>query len=213
MLNTRTVKLSSNQSPNDLSRTQKIPLFPLQTVLFPGGPLPLRIFEPRYLDMISDCLKNDIGIGVVLIKDGKEVGTAAQTHNIGTISNITYWNKRSDGILGVTVRGEQRFQIINKYVEHSQLVVAEVELIPNEPECKISIEFEPLVVLLHNIIDQLKPPYTTMPTRFEDAGWVGARLVEFLPMELDQKQDFLKLEDPIERLDGLRLRLANMEIW
>ncbi len=78
--------------------TQRIPLFPLQTVLFPGGPLPLRIFEPRYLDMISDCMKKNIGIGVVLIRDGQEVGAAAETHNVGTVCKITYWNKRNDGV-------------------------------------------------------------------------------------------------------------------
>ena len=69
-----------------------IPLFPLNTVLFPQGVLPLRIFEPRYLDMISDCLKNNTGIGVVLIREGKEVGSAASTYDVGTMSEIHYWH-------------------------------------------------------------------------------------------------------------------------
>ncbi len=193
--------------------TQKIPLFPLQTVLFPGGPLPLRIFEPRYLDMVSDCMKNDIGIGVVLIRDGLEVGKAAQTHSVGTVSKITYWNKRNDGVLGVTVRGEQRFKIISHHVEHSQLVVAEVDLIPNDPITPIPIQYKPMISLLHQIIDQLEPPYTTMPTNYDDAGWVGSRLVELLPMELQQKQDYLKLHDPLERLESLSESLERMEVW
>ncbi len=193
--------------------TAKIPLFPLQTVLFPGGPLPLRIFEPRYLDMISDCMKNDIGIGVVLIRDGQEVGKAAQTHNTGTLSKITYWNKRNDGVLGVTVRGEQRFNIVSQYVEHSQLVMAEVELIPNDPETPIPNQYKPMISLLHQIIDQLDPPYTTMPTNYDDAAWVGARLVELLPMELQLKQGYLKLHDPIQRLESLSESLEKMEVW
>jgi len=193
--------------------TQKIPLFPLQTVLFPGGPLPLRIFEPRYLDMVSNCMKNDIGIGVVLIRNGNEVGQAAQTHKIGTMSRITYWNKRNDGILGVTVRGEQRFSIISHHVEQSQLVMAEVELIPNEPVTEIPNQYKPMISLLHQIIDQLDPPYTTMPMNYDDAGWVGSRLVELLPMELQLKQGYLKLDDPIARLESLSESLESMEVW
>jgi len=193
--------------------TQKIPLFPLQAVLFPGGPLPLKIFEPRYLDMISDCLKNDIGIGIVLIREGQEVGKAAKTYKTGTVCKITYWNKRSDGVLGVTVRGEQRFSIVSHYVDKSQLVTAEVELIPNDPEMPIPNQYKPMISLLHQIIDQLEPPYTTMPTNYDDAGWVSARLVELLPMELQLKQDYLKLGDPIARLESLSESLEQMEVW
>ena len=193
--------------------TQKIPLFPLQTVLFPGGPLPLRIFEPRYLDMVSDCMKNDIGIGVVLIRDVQEIGKAAETYDVGTLCKITYWNKRNDGVLGVTVRGQQRFKILSHHIEHSQLVMAEVELIPNDPETPIPNQYKPMISLLHQIIDQLEPPYTTMPTNFDDAGWVGSRLVELLPMELPIKQGYLKLHDPIARLESISESLDKMEVW
>ena len=78
----------------------QVPLFPLNTVMFPGGVLPLRIFEPRYLDMVSDCMRGDVPIGVVLIRDGLEVGRAAQTYDVGTLGVISYWNRRSDGLLG-----------------------------------------------------------------------------------------------------------------
>ena len=110
-----------------------IPLFPLNTVLFPGGPLPLRVFEPRYLDMVSRCLKTNTAIGICLIQDGNETGEAAQTYDVGTLGHITYWQKRSDGLLGITVRGEQRFRICSRNVEPSQLIVAEVEPLPNDP--------------------------------------------------------------------------------
>ncbi|MDH5407625.1 MAG: LON peptidase substrate-binding domain-containing protein [Gammaproteobacteria bacterium] len=184
-----------------------IPLFPLNTVLFPGGVLPLRIFEPRYLDMVSNCLKNNLGIGVILIKEGSETGSAAEVYDVGTLTNICYWNKRPDGLLGITLRGEQRFKILSQQVEPSQLITAEIELLPEEDEASIDEEFEPMVDLLHQIINQLEPPYTTMPTHFDNAGWVSSRLIELLPLDLCEKQNFLKIENPYERLSQLSTRL------
>ena len=189
-----------------------IPLFPLNTVLFPGGPLPLRIFEPRYLDMVSECMRHDTGIGVALIEDGSEVGSAARTYQTGTMGHIGYWNKRSDGLLGVTIVGDQRFRIIEQFVEPSQLVMAEIELIPNETEQPLPEEFEPLAELLERIILQLSPPYTTMKKHMQDASWVSARLTELLPMELVKKQSLLELLDPIERLSTIFDSLHEIEL-
>ncbi len=201
-----------NQTLATVTR-QTVPLFPLNTVLFPDGPLPLRIFEPRYLDMVSRCLKTNTGIGICLIEDGAEVGAAAKTYDIGTLSNITYWHRRPDGLLGITVRGVERFRIVSRSVERSQLILAEVETIPNEPSVPLPHQFQPLADLLHSIIHQLDAPYTTMPMRFDEASWVGGRLVELLPLRLSQKQYFLQLEDPLERLDRLRAVLDDMDLW
>ena len=177
-----------------------IPLFPLNTVLFPGGVLPLRVFEPRYLDMVSNRLRTETGIGVILIKQGSEVGKAAEPHDMGTMTSICYWNKRKDGLLGVTLRGEQRFKLISHQVESNQLLMAEVELLPDEAQVPLTDEYQHAVELLRQIITQLEPPYTTMPTQYDDAGWVSARLVELLPLQLSEKQWFLQLQDPFERL-------------
>src|SRR5512139_2924175 len=95
----------------------RIPLFPLHTVLFPGGPLALRIFEPRYLDMISRVMKEERRFGICLIQEGEEVGDAAQPHTIGTLGRISYFNRRSDGLLGITVQGEQRFRILKTEIQ------------------------------------------------------------------------------------------------
>ncbi len=190
----------------------EIPLFPLNTVLFPSGPLPLRVFEPRYLDMVSDCLKHETGIGIVLIKDGSEVGGVASTYDFGTVGHIGYWHRRSDGLLGVTVVGDQRFRILNREVQPSGLLVAEVELIDNEPTAELPEEFEPLSDLLDQILRQFVPPDTTMPTNFEDASWVGGRLCELLPMQLVQKQNLLKLNDPVERLERLYDMLHELDV-
>ena len=123
-------------------------MFPLSAVLFPGGVLPLRIFEPRYLDMVSECLRTDSGIGVVLIRDGREVGEVADTYEVGTLCHIRYWHKRPDGLLGVTLQGEQCFRVISKEVRANQLIIAEAELIPESPVIPVTESHQQLVDLL-----------------------------------------------------------------
>ncbi len=180
-----------------------IPLFPLHTVLFPGGPLALRIFETRYLDMVSRCLREDSGFGVVLIRDGNEVGGVPEVYDVGTMGHISYWEKRGDGLLGITLRGEQRFRILEQKVEANQLMVAEVELLPNEPAVAVPVEYEALVTMLLKMVDELGHPYVTLPKAYDDSAWVGARLTELLPLELVQKQRLLQLNDPLERLERI----------
>lgn len=190
----------------------KIPLFPLNAVLFPGGVLPLKIFEPRYLDMVSNCMKSESGIGVVLIESGNEAGEAAKAHEYGTLSNISYWHKRTDGMLGITLAGEQRFRILATEVKANQLTFAEVELLSgfeNAIECKDS---ELLVNLLKQIIAQLEPPYTTMEKFYDDLDWVSARLIELLPLSLQEKQKMLLMGNVNERIDCLHPLLVSMEM-
>lgn len=188
-----------------------VPLFPLHTVLFPGGVLPLRIFEPRYLDMVSDCLRHDTGIGVVLIKEGTETGKAADSYETGTLSGISYWHKRSDGILGVTLKGRQRFRILSRTVQKNQLVMAEIELLPEIKTTELPAGYEHLVLLLQQIISQLEPPFTTMETRYDCAEWVGARLVELLPLQLKDKQALLQMDDCLQRFERIEDLLSKMD--
>lgn len=180
-----------------------LPLFPLHSVLFPGGPLVLRIFEPRYLDMISRCLKEESGFGVCLIKEGSEVGKAAEVYPVGTLGRITYWHQRPDGLLGVTLTGEQRFHILQQRVEPNQLLIAEVELLPNDPPHPVPEAYQGLVVMLKRIIGELEHPYIHLPKQYDDAGWVSARLVELLPLEYRYKQRLLQEHDPLQRLEVL----------
>lgn len=189
-----------------------IPLFPLNAVLFPGGVLPLRVFEPRYLDMVSECLKTDSGIGVVLIRNGREVGELAETYDVGTLSNIRYWHKRPDGLLGVTLQGEQRFRIVSTDVRPNQLIIAEVELLAEPPFIPVTEAHQQLVDMLKQIIDQLEPPYTTLTPEYEDASWVSARLVELLPIDMSDKQELLVTEDAAQRLDAITAILHKMDI-
>ena len=110
--------------------TLSIPLFPLNAVLFPGGPLSLRIFEPRYLDMVSHCLKTDSAFGVCLIQDGKEAGPAAVPHSIGTLARIIDWDKLPEGLLGIVVLGSHRFVIESTEIGNNQLVSGTVKVLP-----------------------------------------------------------------------------------
>lgn len=189
----------------------RIPLFPLNTVLFPGGVLPLRIFEPRYLDMISTCMRSSTPFGVALIREGSETGKAAMTYDLGTLVNIDYFHTLNDGVLGITARGQERFRIHRRSVQADQLVIAEVETLTNEPVAELPTHFRPLAEMLSGIMQQLGQPYMKLTPSFDDASWVGARLTELLPIGLDQKQYFLLLDDPIQRLERLEEVLKTLE--
>lgn len=192
--------------------TLSIPLFPLHTVLFPNGTLPLRIFEPRYLDMISNCMKGGNGFGVCLIKEGSEVGKAAETYETGTLSEISYFNVDANGMLCITAQGTQRFHILSRAIQPNQLTVADVELLPNEPSHDIPREFLPAVDILRNLLDQLGYPFAKLEKHYDDASWVGSRLAELLPLRLEHKQYLLQLDDPVQRLDRLWQLMEELEL-
>ena len=188
--------------------SERLPLFPLHTVLFPGGVLPLRIFEPRYLDMVSDCLRNDSGFGVCLIRAGREVGAAAETFAIGTLARIQDWDRTPAGLLAITARGERRFHIIAREVREDRLAVAQVEFLEEPLPCALPLQHAPLARLLEHLLDDLDPPYKNLPRALDDADWVGARLTELLPMDLQEKQALLEQGDPLLRLTTLAARLG-----
>ena len=181
----------------------KIPLFPLHTVLYPGGPLPLRIFEPRYLDMISKCIKNDSLFGVLLIKTGGEAGPAT-TYDIGTLARITDWYQGSDGLLGITAVGEQRFRLLSSSREPDGLNIGDIELIPTGITRTLPDEYRPLANILSGVLEDLGRLYETLDKKYDDAGWVGYRFAEILPITPEQKQNCLEADDPVGRLEMMR---------
>ena len=181
----------------------KIPLFPLHTVLFPGGPLPLRIFEPRYLDMISACLKNDSSFGIVLIKDGSETGEA-RTYDVGTVARIEDWYQGSDGLLGITALGEQRFRLLQIMRQNDGLFTGEVELLGADAPQEMPEEFRTLAQILAGVLDDLGKLYESLEKNYEDAGWVAYRFAEILPISPEQKQFCLETDNPMQRLRKMR---------
>lgn len=176
-------------------------------MLFPGGPLPLRIFETRYIDMISERLQKQAPFGVLLIREGNETGTAS-TYDVGTLARIIDWYQGSDGLLGVTAVGEQRFRLVSAERQPDGLNVGEVELLPDEPVMPLAETHRGLVDILQGVLDDLGRLYESMERRYDDVGWVTYRFVEILPLELEQKQYCLEAADPEERLQ-LVMRLLD----
>jgi Lon protease-like protein len=188
-----------------------IPLFPLHTVLFPGGPLRLRIFEPRYLDMVSRCMREDSGFGVALIVAGQEAGAAAQTVEIGTLARIVDFEQLDDGLLGITARGERRFRIVHVHQESDGLNVCQVEWRADEARAEVPPQHAVLAELLQRAIEQIGPAYGELTPAYEDASWVSMRLAEILPLAPIERQELLELNDGPERLQWLQTRLNIQE--
>ena len=187
----------------------RIPLFPLRTVLYPGGPLPLRIFEARYLDMISDCMKTEKPFGVLLIKEGAETGPA-NTFDVGTLARITDWYQGSDGLLGVTAIGDRRFRLLKAERQADGLNVGDVELLDAEKAVPLPVEFQPMAGILAGVLDNLGKLYEPLDKDYEDAGWLSYRFAEILPISPEDKQMYLEIEDPIERLQRIRSVLRDV---
>ncbi|MCC5869303.1 MAG: LON peptidase substrate-binding domain-containing protein [Gammaproteobacteria bacterium] len=181
----------------------EIPLFPLNTVLFPGGPLPLRIFEPRYLDMISRCLKQQHGFGVLLIGEGREGGSVGSTVRVGTMASIVDWGQGEDSLLAVTAHGNERFALREVRVQADGLNLGVVDFLAPEPKVPLGERHARLSRLLETVISDLGPLYDAIPKDYDDASWVGYRLAELLPLSLPDKQALLELEDAEARLDAL----------
>jgi uncharacterized protein len=177
----------------------ELPLFPLSTVLFPGGPLRLRIFETRYLDMVRRCFREERRFGVVLIQEGGEVGEVAAVASIGTTARLTDFEPRADGLLGVSCVGERRFRILTRRQQSDGLHVAAVEFLPPEPAQGLGAEFARLGTLLQELVPRLAE-YQQLEPQFRDAGWVGYRWAEILPLATSERQEVLELADPIVRL-------------
>jgi Lon protease-like protein len=181
-----------------------VPIFPLNAVLFPGGLLPLRVFEARYMDMTRDCLKRDAPFGVCLIREGTEVGAPAVPEGIGCLATILEWDMQQQGILNIKTRGGQRFRILERRTGAQGLTSADIELIPPETSAPVPEEFSSCARLLEMVVvDQGKPIFAE-PHAFDDASWVGYRLAEILPVPLVAKQKLLELNDSLGRLSILQ---------
>ena len=184
-----------------MSHPFDIPLFPLNTVLFPAGALPLKIFEPRYLDMAAACIRDNQPFGVCLIARGSETGAPAQPHDCGTLARIAEWDMPQMGILNVSTRGEERFRIIARRSESSGLQRADVEMLAEPATQPIPQRFARLVPLLRVIVADLADAAPPLPHRFYDATWVGYRYCEVLPIPNAARQKLLELDDSISRLE------------
>lgn len=184
---------------------EDIPLFPLGTVLFPGGPLGLRIFEQRYLQMVRDCTRDQSCFGVCLILQGSEAGAPAAPAAVGTLARITDFHSQPDGLLGISVEGGARFRVLRTRVRDNGQVRGDVRYWPDEPVVPVPPEFGLLADILGRLVEQAGGWWRDAPReRYDDASWVGFRLAEFLPLKPIERQQLLELTDPLERLRVLR---------
>jgi uncharacterized protein len=185
-------------------KSLRVPIFPLNAVLFPGGLLPLRVFEARYMDMTRDCLKRDASFGVCLIHEGTEVGAPAVPEGIGCLAKILEWDMQQQGILNLKTGGGQRFRILARETSTQGLISADVELIPPDASVAVPERFAACVRLLEMVVVDQGEPVFAEPHAFDDAAWVGYRLTEILPVPLVAKQKLLELTDSLARLSILQ---------
>ncbi|WP_109125413.1 LON peptidase substrate-binding domain-containing protein [Dyella sp. C11] len=182
-----------------------LPLFPLGTVLYPGGQLTLRIFEPRYLDMVRECARTGGSFGVCLILQGQEAGAPALPAAVGTLAHIVDFHNREDGLLGILAEGGDRFRVTRTRVRSDGLVRGDIEPWAKETAHEVPVELALLPSILERLIENLAPHWKHAPRHlYDDASWVGFRLAELLPLQTDEQQRLLELTDPVQRLAELR---------
>lgn len=192
--------------------TLRLPLLPLNAVLFPGGLMTLRIFEQHYLDMTVDCMKEAKPFGICLIASGSETGSAAAPHPVGTLATIASWEMEQLGILLISASGGRRFRIIESRVGPGNLLEATVELLAEPKSVAPPPERHRLLPLLRRIVGDLGPKRVPEPHRFDDAAWVGYRITEVLPIQNLAKQKLLELDDPLARLQILETYLNQRKL-
>jgi len=178
--------------------TTTVPLFPLNLVLFPGGVLPLRIFEPRYLTMIGECMKNGRPFGVVLSAGTGQSDGARRFHTVGTLAQIEDFDQLEDGFLGVTCRGTARFNVQEHRLQDDQLILADVEIIEttdSEIDEGLPVNIEKMTIFLRNLCEQadLKDWASTLRPDWESQDWLSCRLSELLPLSIESRQALLEM--------------------
>ena len=182
----------------------QLPLFPLKTVLFPGGQLTLRIFETRYLALVRECSLAGHGFGVCLILEGEEVGTPALFTAIGCEARITDFATTADGLLQLSVQGERRFRADTFWVRDDGLVSAQVTWLEQPARQLVRPEHQLLALLLRRMTERAGSPHDQFDSaRLDDADWLGWRLGEWLPISAPERQSLLQESDPHVRLQRL----------
>ncbi|MDQ3161041.1 MAG: LON peptidase substrate-binding domain-containing protein [Pseudomonadota bacterium] len=191
-----------------------LPLFPLhETVLVPGAALDLRIFERRYLDMVSECGRNGSGFGICLLLEGSEVGSPATSAAFGTEALVEDFGTTPDGLLSLRVRGRRRFHVTRTRVRDSGLVIADVQFCDDHAgPARLRPEHALLAELLRRILMQVAGAQADPePSLLEDAAWIGWQLAQLLPLSLTQRQALLQIHDPHARLQELLEAIADAQ--
>ncbi|MDP1757860.1 MAG: LON peptidase substrate-binding domain-containing protein [Pseudohongiella sp.] len=192
---------------SNVEEADLIPLFPLRSVVFPGGRLSLQIFEQRYIDLVSHCMKKDTGFGVCLLLKGEELvqpGSQQQVSRVGMYCKIIDWDKLPNGLLGITVEGIRKFNVMESWVADTKLLMGSVrwegEDFMGQAALPLSEEHDGLVDLLRDLMAHPLIEELGVTMDFTDQRQLGWRLAELLPIPVHQRQQLLEINDTSERL-------------
>ena len=190
---------------------QQVPLFPLAAVLFPHGRIPLRIFEPRYLDLVRDSLKHNTEFGVVWIREGSEVVSGDQAMpklaQLGCLARIVDWDATDAGQLAITIEGTRKFRLLSTAQQSNYLVVAEIELLAPEIAVPLPERAQGLIALLRQLIAHPLVARLNVEPETQDATRLANQIAQLLPLPEAEKFKLLAELDPLRLLDRLLLIL------
>ncbi|MFA7553737.1 MAG: LON peptidase substrate-binding domain-containing protein [Spongiibacteraceae bacterium] len=187
---------------------ETIPLFPLSAVLFPQGRMALQIFEPRYTDLVSQCLKNDTGFGVVWLREGSEtfkLNTEVDPRlaQIGTYAKIVDWDSLANGLLGVTIEGSKKFRLLSSYQKENHQYMADVEWLEPEPRIPLPEQSKELQGMLLQLLEHPHIARLKLHPEVDDVASLGGLLAQLLPLAENIKFELLTVADPLLRLQHL----------
>lgn len=188
-----------------------VPLFPLSSTVLPGGRIPLQLFEPRYLDMLAGCMREQRGFVVVLLREGDEVGSQAVFYDIGTYVRIVDFQQLDNGLLGITAEGLWKVAVNRSWRAPDGLNLGDAERLPEEPEDALPTGHSELAAVLRALLRHPVINTLDLSVDFSSAREVGWRLTELLPLDSQEKQRLLEMQDPLERLDRLSSLLDAMD--
>ena len=200
-----------------MTETQQIPLFPLRVVMFPRGRLNLQIFERRYIDLVTHCMRTSSGFGICLLKEGEEViqkGTNQTIHRTGTYSNIIDWDQLDNGLLGITVEGSAKFSIEDCWQSDSGVLQGNVQFNETDNVGRETIplddQYTALADLLQNLESHPLVEQKKLIIDYNNLWDLGWRLSELIPIEIEQKQQLLEIDDPWERIQSIEQLVSDL---
>ncbi|MFC4259396.1 LON peptidase substrate-binding domain-containing protein [Marinobacter lacisalsi] len=188
-----------------------MPLFPLSATVLPGGRIPLQLFEPRYLDMLARCMREQRGFVVLLLREGHEAGTDAVFYDIGTYVQIVDFQQMENGLLGITAEGLWKVVVHRNWQAPDGLNIGDAERLADESEDALLPAHSELASVLRALLRHPMVNRLELTVDFSSAREVGWRLTELLPLDSQEKQRLLEYQDPLARLDRLSSLLDAME--
>ena len=184
-----------------MNNYNKIPIFPLKSIILPGGQFPLRIFERRYLDMIRDSLKTNSGFVIALTK--KDADYISSVHDYACYVNIVDWSQLDGGLLGITVEGKSLVTLSNCKLDETNLLRGDAQQIKSSIDHLIPQKYQILSKFYRKIYPEIKAYIFHNKSKYNDANWIGFRLIECLPIEISDKADLIATNEPLDRLEKI----------